>query len=318
MYRWPGCAQEMLLWVGLLRTHQLRVKQVLIPVCKPLLCSWSSSTEEIVHLVLILDWLKLKNKCVIAQKWNRRILRKTGWYLENTHPPLPSVIMGTLRRAPAARLHDNCGAATQRLPFGMQPRPAPSIDVWPPQKAARGCNSIGTWQGLLACCSWQKMRILPGISGFSVPLGSTTFTASPKKFLAAAEGRSWAERCASVQKQLCLSPRLARDCAVSTCVCVCVCTQEAGERRKEEKKKRRKKIQSVPSLHRHDLGFGWWYAKIIGFLLCRENCHWCQLITYLYGKFTSDIGVVWIKKATGYFHIFPHPSTPPLCIFLQF
>lgn len=55
MCRWPGCAQEMVLWVGLLRTHQLRVKQVLIPVCKPLLCSWSSSTEEIVHLVLILD-----------------------------------------------------------------------------------------------------------------------------------------------------------------------------------------------------------------------------------------------------------------------
>lgn len=128
----------------------------------------------------------------------------TGEYLRNTHPPLPSVIVAPSWEHPPVSLMTT--AATQGLPYGIQPHSAPSRIVWLPQKVAHGCVWVRTWQGFLA----PSGKGLESSQAFLDFLGSALLTVSPEKFLAAAKGRSWAERCTCVQKQLGLTPHCAR------------------------------------------------------------------------------------------------------------
>lgn len=147
------------------------------------------------------------------QNKTKQSYRKTGIYLKNTLPPLPSVIASISARAPMAQRVRLC--------------PACPTAARPQQKMAHVCNSIGTWQGLLLppgkrlmcsqafgvffCAAW--------VSGASGPSQGIL-------------GRSQAVRCARVPEQLGLLGLCARDTGV----------REARE--KDQKKKEKSSLQN--------------------------------------------------------------------------
>lgn len=202
--------------------------------------------------------------------------------------------------APASQPHDNCshtGAALwDTVPFC-------------PFKNCVTATESGTWLCLsknlagLPCSFRQRIRKLPGISGFS---WVCTAYSQPREILGSCKGQILSWEMHMCPETTGSDPSLCQDCTVSTCVCV----QERLGR--EKNKEERNLVCCITS----PAWFSWWYVKSLDFCFMERIVVGASLsLTSVCGKITLDAELLWTKKAIGSFHLSPTPQ-PLLCAVL--